>query len=191
MVRCTECSKVKPLLDTYTTSGGGKFTTKEYPCGTDYSIREISPSEGYLLDETVYPVGAEPGNFTLEHNSIPMTATEDVVLGSIAITKHTDQPAIPEQDAPAPETESPTEEETTVPEEQQTESAEEVPVSSTPENGAVSESGSEPSSQPEENEVAIENQAGEAAPPRKTTLCRNQLTLTSLMHPMRKQKLCR
>jgi len=40
-----------------------------------------------------------------------MTATEDVVLGSIAITKHTDQPAIPEQDAPAPETESPTEEE--------------------------------------------------------------------------------
>ena len=96
--------KGETLLDTYTTSGGGKFTTKEYPCGTDYSIREISPSEGYLLDETVYPVGAEPGNFTLEHNSVPMTATEDVVLGSIAITKHTGQPAIPEQDAPAPET---------------------------------------------------------------------------------------
>ena len=114
--------KGETLLDTYTTSGGGKFTTKEYPCGPDYTIREISPSEGYLLDETVYPVGAEPGNFTLEHNSVPMTATEDVVLGSIAITKHTDQPAIPEQDAPAPETESPTEEETTVPEEQQTES---------------------------------------------------------------------
>ena len=155
--------KGETLLDTYTTSGGGKFTTKEYPCGTDYSIREISPSEGYLLDETVYPVGAEPGNFTLEHNSVPMTATEDVVLGSIAITKHTDQPAIPEQDAPAPETESPTEEEATVPEEQQTESAEETPAPSTPENGAVSESGSEPSSQPEENEAAIENQAGDAS----------------------------
>ena len=84
--------KSETLLDTYTTSGGGKFTTKEYPCGTDYTIREISPSEGYLLDETVYPVGVEPGNFTLEHNSIPMTATEDVILGSIAITKHTDQP---------------------------------------------------------------------------------------------------
>ena len=108
-------------------------------------------------------MGAEPGNFTLEHNSVPMTATEDVVLGSIAITKHTDQPAIPEQDAPAPETESPTEEEATVPEEQQTESAEETPAPSTPENGAVSESGSEPSSQPEENEAAIENQAGDAS----------------------------
>lgn len=162
--------KGETLLDTYTTSGGGKFTTKEYPCGTDYSIREISPSEGYLLDETVYPVGAEPGNFTLEHNSVPMTTTEDVVLGSIAITKHTDQPAIPEQDVPAPETESPTEEETTVPEEQQTESAEEAPVSSTPENGAVPENSSEPSSQPEENETAIENQAGEgsAAPENDT-----------------------
>ena len=29
--------KGETLLDTYTTSGGGKFTTKEYPCGTDYS----------------------------------------------------------------------------------------------------------------------------------------------------------
>lgn len=65
--------KGETLLDTYTTSGGGKFTTKEYPCGPDYSIREITPSEGYLLDETVYPVGAEPGNFTLENNSISMT----------------------------------------------------------------------------------------------------------------------
>lgn len=155
--------KGETLLDTYTTSGGGKFITKEYPCGPDYSIREVSPSEGYLLDETVYPVGAEPGNFTLEHNSVPMTATEDVVLGSIAITKHTDQPAIPEQDAPAPETEPPTEEEAAVTEEQQTESAEEAPASSTPENGAVPENSFEPSSQPEENEAADEGQAGEGS----------------------------
>ena len=97
--------KGETLLDTYTTANGGKFTTKEYPCGPDYSIREISPSEGYLLDETIYPVGAEPGNFTLENNSIPMTATEDVILGSIAITKHTDQPAIPDQEEPAPQSE--------------------------------------------------------------------------------------
>lgn len=85
--------KGETLLDTYTTANGGKFTTKEYPCGPDYSIREITPSEGYLLDETVYPVGAEPGNFTLENNSISMSVPEDVILGSIALTKHTDQPA--------------------------------------------------------------------------------------------------
>ena len=98
--------KGETLLDTYTTANGGKFTTKEYPCGPDYSIREISPSEGYLLDETVYPVGAEPGNFTLENNSIPMTATEDVILGNIAITKHTDQPALPDQEEPIPQSEA-------------------------------------------------------------------------------------
>lgn len=85
--------KGETLLDTYTTSNGGKITTKEYPCGPDYSIREISPSEGYLLDETIYPVGAEPENFTLENNSIPMTTTEDIILGSIAIATHTDKPA--------------------------------------------------------------------------------------------------
>lgn len=85
--------KGETLLDTYTTENGGGFTTKAYPCGTDYSLREITPSEGYLLDKAVYPVGAEPGNFTLENNSIPITVTEDVVLGSIAITKHTDRPA--------------------------------------------------------------------------------------------------
>ena len=102
--------KGENLLDTYTTANGGKFTTKEYPCGSDYTIREITPSEGYLLDETIYPVGAEPGNFTLENNSIPMTATEDVILGSIAITKHTDKPANPDQEEAVPQVETPNEE---------------------------------------------------------------------------------
>ena len=63
--------KGETLLDTYTTANGGKFTTKEYPCGPDYSIREISPSEGYLLDETVYPVGAGTGQFHLGEQQHP------------------------------------------------------------------------------------------------------------------------
>ncbi len=109
---------------------GGKFTTKEYPCGSDYTIREISPSEGYLLDETIYPVGAEPGNFTLENNSIPMTATEDVILGSIAITKHTDEPANPDQEEPAPQIEAPDEESNFA----ESASAEEPPIDEAGEN---------------------------------------------------------
>ena len=149
--------KGETLLDTYTTANGGKFTTKEYPCGPDYSIREISPSEGYLLDETVYPVGAEPGNFTLENNSIPMTATEDVILGSIAITKHTDQPAIPDQEEPVPQLEVPTEESNpaeSAPAEEPAEntSIEEAPASSSseiPESTPVPEDEAASSSQPE------------------------------------------
>ena len=36
------------------------------------TIREIEPSPGYLLDETVHEVGADAGNFTIEHNTIPV-----------------------------------------------------------------------------------------------------------------------
>ena len=77
------------LVDTYTTDENGYFKTKEYVCG-NYTVQEISPSEGYLLDETVYPVGAEAENYTIEHNPISMTVTEDVVKGSISIIKHSD-----------------------------------------------------------------------------------------------------
>lgn len=150
--------KGETLLDTYTTANGGKFTTKEYPCGPDYSIREISPSEGYLLDEIVYPVGAEPGNFTLENNSIPMTATEDVILGSIAITKHTDQPAMPDLKEPDPQSDAPAEESNpaeSVPAEDvpaESDSIEEAPAyssSETPESTPVPEEEAASSSQPQ------------------------------------------
>ena len=77
------------LVDTYTTDESGYFKTKEYVCG-NYTVQEISPSEGYLLDETVYPVGAEAENYTIEHNPISMTVTEDVIKGNIAMIKHSD-----------------------------------------------------------------------------------------------------
>ena len=77
------------LADTYTTDENGYFKTKEYVCG-NYTVQEISPSEGYLLDKTVYSVGAEAENYFIEHNPLSMTVTEDVVKGNIAIIKHSD-----------------------------------------------------------------------------------------------------
>ena len=77
------------LVDTYTTDESGYFKTKEYVCG-NYTVQEISPSEGYLLDETVYSVGAEAENYCIEHNSLSMTVTEDVIKGNIAMIKHSD-----------------------------------------------------------------------------------------------------
>jgi len=77
------------LKDEYTTDENGYFKSKEYVCG-NYTVQEISPSEGYLLDETVYPVGAEAENYSIEHNPISMTVTEDVIKGNIAIIKHSD-----------------------------------------------------------------------------------------------------
>ena len=77
------------LVDTYTTDENGYFKSKEYVCG-NYTIQEISPSEGYLIDTTVHSVGAEPENYTIESNLISMTVTEDVIKGNIAIIKHSD-----------------------------------------------------------------------------------------------------
>ena len=79
------------LVDTYYTDENGQFTTGYYVCGDDWTIREISPSEGYLLDSTVYSVGAEAEHYTIERNSAPaVDVTEQVSKGSIAIRKHTD-----------------------------------------------------------------------------------------------------
>lgn len=75
------------LIDQYTTNSDGQFTTKEYICGDNWSIREISPSNGYLIDSTVYPVGAEPKNYSLEHNKIEITVKEQVIKGKVQIHK--------------------------------------------------------------------------------------------------------
>ena len=78
------------LVDKYVTDSEGQFTTKEYVCDSDWTIREITPSEGYLLDKTIHKVGAEPKLFTIEHNLVANDVTEQVMKGNIAIIKHTD-----------------------------------------------------------------------------------------------------
>lgn len=82
--------KGEQLIDTYTTDANGQFTTKYYICGDDWSVREISPSEGYLLDESAHHIGAEAKNYTVEYNSTANDVTEQVIKGNIALIKHTD-----------------------------------------------------------------------------------------------------
>ena len=82
--------KGEELIDSYTTDENGQFTTKYYVCGNDWSIREISPSEGYLLDGTIHHVGAEAELYTVEYNSAKNDVNEQVIKGNIAIIKHTD-----------------------------------------------------------------------------------------------------
>ena len=82
--------KGEQLIDTYTTDANGQFTTDYYVCGDDWSVREISPSEGYLLDESAHHIGAEAKNYTVEYNSTANDVTEQVIKGKIALIKHTD-----------------------------------------------------------------------------------------------------
>ncbi len=78
------------LIDTYTTDENGSFTTHEFECGENWTIKELTPSEGYLLDSTVYEVGAEEKKYTIENNAIEMTVYETPVKGKISIIKHSD-----------------------------------------------------------------------------------------------------
>ena len=76
-------------IATYTTDENGHFITDEFVCGS-YTLQELSPSKGYLLNDTIYKVGAEPQNYTVEVNPVALTVTEDVIKGKIALIKHSD-----------------------------------------------------------------------------------------------------
>lgn len=83
--------KGNDLVAQYTTDQNGSFITDYYVCGKDWTIKEIAPSEGYLLNDTVYKVGADPKDYTVEYNNAPdMTVIEQVIKGKISIIKHTD-----------------------------------------------------------------------------------------------------
>lgn len=78
------------LMATYTTDANGQFTTDYFPCGENWYLREISPSEGYLLDPTAYPIPMDTTSFTVEKNGLACSVAETVIRGSISIVKHAD-----------------------------------------------------------------------------------------------------
>lgn len=78
------------LVAQYTTQNDGTFTTDYFVCDTNWTLKEIQPSEGYLLDETVYSVGADPQLYTVEYNWTSNTVKEQVKKGKVSIIKHTD-----------------------------------------------------------------------------------------------------
>lgn len=85
-----ELFKGDELIDTYVTDSNASFTTDYYVCDTDWTLKELESSEGYLLDSTVYKVGADPKLYTVEFNTTENNVTEEVIKGNIAIIKHTD-----------------------------------------------------------------------------------------------------
>lgn len=171
------------LVDTYYTDENGQFTTAEYPCGDDWTIREISPSEGYLLDESVHSVGAEPGQYTVEHNATAIDVTEELIEGSIRIIKHIDAAdedveIVPSEPTPEPSAE-PSPEPT--PEPSQEPIPETTPaLSDEPEDAESAASGNEgnsvpddpeafpsPSEEPEVSEPPVEESPEPSEPPIK------------------------
>ncbi|MBR3936038.1 MAG: hypothetical protein IKJ57_05770, partial [Oscillospiraceae bacterium] len=75
------------LLKSYTTDANGKFTTDYFVCGEGYTIKEITSSKGYLLDETVYTLDVAADNYTIEKNTESLAVTEQVLKGTVQLTK--------------------------------------------------------------------------------------------------------
>ena len=78
------------LIAKYTTDSNASFTTDYYVCATDWTLKELESSEGYLVNGTVYKVGTDPKLYTVEFNTTENNVTEEVIKGNIAIIKHTD-----------------------------------------------------------------------------------------------------
>ena len=78
------------LIASYRTNAEGVFTTDYFVCGSDWTLREITPSEGYLLDTNLYELPADPGEFHLELNLVNRKVFEDVIKGRIRLVKHID-----------------------------------------------------------------------------------------------------
>lgn len=78
------------LVEKMTTANGGKFSYANYTCDDGWTVKEITPPAGYALDTTVYKVGAEPGKFTVEYNTVSMTTTDQIIKGQVRIHKFLD-----------------------------------------------------------------------------------------------------
>lgn len=75
------------LIETCTTDANGQFTTGYYEAGEGWTIREIAPSPGYLLDMTVYPIPAATDQLPSIKNDLTLTVKETPILGRFSISK--------------------------------------------------------------------------------------------------------
>lgn len=89
------------LLKQHTVKNG-TFTTDSYPCGTGYTLKEISAPKGYQLNTTVYNLDdySASGKCTDPLTTAQVTVTEDIITGQIKIIKRTLNPV---DNATAPE----------------------------------------------------------------------------------------
>lgn len=75
------------LIETCTTDANGQFTTGYYEAGEGWTIREIAPSPGYLLDTTVYPIPAAADQLPSIKNDLTLIVKETPILGRLSISK--------------------------------------------------------------------------------------------------------
>ena len=75
------------LQDTYETDEHGQFVTEYYPCGTGWTLQEVSAPTGYTVDPTSYTIGLEPGTTQLAANDTELTVPEEIIKGKLVLVK--------------------------------------------------------------------------------------------------------
>ncbi|MGL6201558.1 MAG: SpaA isopeptide-forming pilin-related protein [Lachnospiraceae bacterium] len=74
------------LVETVTTDRDGEAVSSKHPLG-NYMVREKSPSQGYLIDETVYEVEIKSTDRTTTIFTKTVTSREDIIRGDIQLVK--------------------------------------------------------------------------------------------------------
>ena len=75
------------LIETCTTDANGQFTTGYYEAGDDWTIPELAPSAGYLLDTTVHPVPASADELPSVRNDLFLNVKETPIMGKLTLSK--------------------------------------------------------------------------------------------------------
>ncbi len=79
--------KGNELVKEYTTDEKGQFTTDYYPYGEDWTLREISAGEGYLVSNVTTQLCEIPAGSNDEFNDNTASVTDTVMRGGVSVEK--------------------------------------------------------------------------------------------------------
>ncbi|WP_217960038.1 thioester domain-containing protein, partial [Acutalibacter muris] len=83
--------KGNELVKEYTTDSNGQFTTDYFPYGEDWTLREITASEGYKVSSTATKLCEIPAGTNDEYNDNAARVTEDIMRGGVSVEKRDSQ----------------------------------------------------------------------------------------------------
>ena len=79
--------KGNELVKEYTTDEKGQFTTDYFPYGEDWTLREISAGEGYLVSDVSTQLCEIPAGSNNEFNDNTASVTETIMRGGVSVEK--------------------------------------------------------------------------------------------------------
>ena len=79
--------KGNELVKEYTTDEKGQFTTDYFPYGEDWTLREISAGEGYLVSDVSTQLCEIPAGTNDEFNDNTASVTEEIMRGGVSVEK--------------------------------------------------------------------------------------------------------